>query len=197
MQKSAKSRREKTRSLAISAVMLALAFGLSYVKIWQMPLGGAVTLLSMLPLCIVSLREGLLWGLGTAFCYSWLQVLQGGVFGWGLTPGILIASLLLDYILAFTVIGLAGLFRRRGLPGILAGIALALLLRFGCHFVSGVYLWTHLESFSFLGQEFTASPYLFSLVYNGQYMLPELLFTLVAAALLFSRKKLRKQILSI
>lgn len=197
MQKSAKSRREKTRSLAISAVMLALAFGLSYVKIWQMPLGGAVTLLSMLPLCIVSLREGISWGLGTAFCYSWLQVLQGGVFGWGLTPGILIASLLLDYILAFTVIGLAGLFRRRGLPGILAGIALALLLRFGCHLLSGVYLWTELGAFQFFGKEFSGRPLLYSLAYNGQYMLPEIVFTLTAAVLLFSRKKMRKQILAI
>lgn len=167
------------------AVMLGLAFALSYVKIWQMPWGGAVTLLSMLPLCVVSIRHGVAWGLGTAFCYSWLQILQGGVFSWGLTPGMLVAALFLDYILAFTVIGFAGLFRNLGKAGKICGVAFACVLRFFFHFLSGVILWANVEAFRAFGELFYNQPGLYSLLYNGAYMLPELIFTTIAAALLF------------
>lgn len=171
--------------LVESAVMLGLAFALSFVKIWQMPLGGAVTLLSMLPLCVVSIRHGVAWGLGTAFCYSWLQILQGGVFSWGLTPGMLVASLFLDYIVAFTVIGLAGALRGLGKVGKICGVAMVCVLRFGSHFLSGLYLWKNVEAFNAFGKIFVNRPALYSLFYNGAYMLPELVFTTVAAALLF------------
>ena len=167
------------------AVMLALAVVLSFIKVWQMPYGGAVTLLSMLPICIVSIRHGVLWGLGTAFCYSWFQILQGGVFAWGLTPGILIACLLLDYLLAFTVLGLAGALRKFGKGGMIAGVAAVCVLRFGSHFLSGYYLWANFDAFNAFGKTFVDRPGLYSLVYNGSYMLPELIFTVAAAALLF------------
>ena len=174
------------------AVMLALSVALSFLKIWQMPYGGAVTLLSMLPLCIISIRHGTLWGLGTAFCYSWFQILQGGVFAWGLTPGILIACLLLDYILAFTVLGLAGVFRKLGKGGAIAGVATVCVLRFGFHFLSGYYLWANFDAFKAFGETFVNRPGLYSLVYNGSYMLPELVFTTVAAAILFGVPAMNK-----
>ena len=118
------------RALCESAVLLALGIVLSYVKFAQLPFEGAITLASMLPICLISIRFGIKWGLGAAFCYSWSQILQGGVFSWGLTPGMLIASLLLDYIVAFSVLGLAGLFRRHGVWGKVGGITLACFLRF-------------------------------------------------------------------
>ena len=102
------------RALCESAILLALAVVLSYVKFFQLPFDGAITLASMLPICLISIRFGIKWGLGAAFCYSWSQILQGGVFSWGLTPGMLIASLLMDFLIAFTVLGLAGLFRKQG-----------------------------------------------------------------------------------
>ena len=63
----------KIKKLTTCAVMLALAFVLSFVKIYEFPFGGAITLLSMLPICLVSVKYGLGWGLSTAFCYSLLQ----------------------------------------------------------------------------------------------------------------------------
>lgn len=171
-------------TLCECALMLALAVVLSYIKFWQLPFDGSITLFSMLPICLVSIKYGLRWGLGTAFCYSWFQILQGGVFGWGLTPGMLIASLILDYLLAFTVLGLAGLFRKKGYLGMLAGIAMVCVLRFLVHFVAGVVLWANLEQFVAFGQEWFNRPVLYSICYNGIYMLPETVLTTAVAAVL-------------
>ena len=144
--------RTHVRALTESAIMLALAVALSYVKLFQLPFDGSITLFSMLPICLIAIKWGLGWGLGTAFTYSWFQILQGGVFAWGLTPTMLIASLFLDYILAFTVLGLAGLFRRYGTLGMVAGVALVCALRFLVHFASGVILWANLEEFVAFGK---------------------------------------------
>ena len=163
--------------LVTSAILLALAFVLSYVKIASLPFEGSITLFSMLPICLVSVKYGLGWGLGTAFCYSWLQILQGGVFGWGLSPVMLIGSLLLDYIVAFTAVGLAGIFRRHGRAGICIGTAIALTVRVLSHFAAGFILWANLEQFVAFGKEWVGHPVLYSLCYNGIYMLPELILT--------------------
>jgi len=143
---------------------------------------------------LISFKHGIKWGLGTAFCYSWFQILQGGVFGWGLTPLMLIGSLLLDYILAFTVIGLAGVLRKKGFAGMMAGIVLVSALRFLSHFLSGIILWANLEQFVAFGQEWVNRPLLYSLVYNGSYMLPELILTVVGAAILLKIPQLRRLI---
>ena len=177
-------RHTKTRALCECAILLALSVALSFIQIYKLPWGGSVTLFSMLPLCLISFKHGIKWGLGTAFCYSWFQILQGGVFGWGLTPTMLIGSLLLDYILAFTVIGLAGILRKYGFGGMLAGVAIVSALRFLSHFLAGVILWANLEQFVAFGQEWTNRPVLYSLVYNGSYMLPELILTTVGAVVL-------------
>lgn len=184
--------RSRTLALAECALLLAAAVALSYVKIIQLPFSGSVTLLSMLPLCLVSLRHGLGWGLGTAFAYSWFQILQGGVFAWGLTPGMLLASLFLDYILAFTVLGLAGLFRRRGLLGVVAGVTLVCALRFLSHFLAGAVLWANFEEFIAFGREWVGRPWLYSLCYNGIYMLPETVFTALGAFILFRIPQVRR-----
>ena len=156
------------------------------------PFGGSVTLFSMLPICIISIKHGLGWGLGAGFCFSWFQILQGGVFGWGLTPVMLIGSLLLDYILAFTAIGLAGVFRKKGIKGMIGGVALACTLRFVIHFLSGIILWANLAEFVAFGQAWINRPVLYSLVYNGGYMLPETILTVVGATLLFRVPQIHK-----
>jgi len=178
--------------LTVSAVMLALAFGLSYVRIFKLPYDGSVTLFSMLPIVIVSVKFGLAWGLGTAFCYSWLQILQGHVFSWGLTPAMLVGSLFLDYIIAFTIIGLAGIFRKKGIPGIIWGTALACILRFISHFTAGVVLWANYKEFVAFGQSWVGHPVLYSLVYNGAYMLPETILTIVGIVLLTKLPQIEK-----
>ena len=115
------TRMKRIFTLCECALMLALSVVLSYIKFFSLPFDGSITLFSMLPICLISIKYGISWGLGTAFCYSWFQILQGGVFGWGLTPTMLIASLFLDYLLAFTVLGLAGIFRKKGLTSAAIG----------------------------------------------------------------------------
>lgn len=166
-------------------MMLALSIALSFAVIYELPWGGSVTLFSMLPVMLISIRHGLKWGLPTAFLYAWFQILDGRVFTWGLTPAMLIGSLLLDYIVAFTVLGLAGLFRRYGVKGCLAGIVLAAVLRFASHFASGVILWANYEEFVAFGTAFLNRPVLYSFLYNGSYMLPELVLTIAGACVLF------------
>ncbi|MBQ7335245.1 MAG: energy-coupled thiamine transporter ThiT [Clostridia bacterium] len=178
-------KRARIIALCESAMMLALAVVLSYIKFAQLPFDGSITLGSMLPICLVAIKYGPKWGLGTAFCYSWFQILQGGVFSYGLTPGMLIASLFLDYILAFTVLGLAGIFRRKGFVGKIGGITLACSLRFFVHFLSGIILWTNYEQFFAFGVEWINRPVLYSICYNGVYMLPDTIITVVLAIILF------------
>ena len=186
------SRSKQIRTLCECALMIALAVGLSYIVLIRMPFDGTVTAFSMLPICLISVRHGIKWGLGSAFCYSWFQILQGGVFGYGLTPGMLIASLFLDYILAFTVLGLAGLFRRKGIPGMVCGIVMVCVLRFLVHFVSGVVLWANYEQFMAFGVEWINRPVLYSICYNGAYMLPETVRTVIGAVLLFQVPQFRR-----
>ena len=186
------TKRTRVFALCECAMMLALAVVLSYVKIFTLPFDGSITLFSMLPICLISIKYGIGWGLGTAFCYSWFQILQGGVFAWGLTPTMLIASLFLDYILAFTVLGLAGLFRKKGLLGMEMGIVMVCALRFLVHFVAGVVLWANLEQFVAFGKEWVNRPALYSICYNGIYMLPETVMTSIGAWLLLKIPQMKR-----
>lgn len=187
----------KTKILVEGAVMIALATVLSFIRVFQLPWGGSITLLSMLPIVLFSIRRGTGAGLMVSFTYSLIQLAQGitdGIFGWGLTPGMLIACIFLDYLGAFTVLGLAGLFRKKGLPGQLGGITLAVGFRFILHFLSGVVIW---HSFGALWSGFsTESSCLYSFVYNGCYMLPELLFTLAGAVALLKLPQTKRFLLT-
>ena len=173
--------------LTLSAVFVALSTVLSFIKVYELPLGGAVTLLSMLPVIMASCMLGTKWGLGTAFVYSLVQLMQGiagGLFGWGLTPTALIGAIVLDYILAFTVLGLGGIFAKKGFVGIVCGTAMALTLRFLCHLLSGAIIfdiWCEWKNV-----------WLYSLCYNGSYMLPELITTVVGVAILFNLPQIKK-----
>lgn len=190
---------KNTRTVALCecAIMLALSVVLSYIKFFQLPFDGSITLFSMLPVCLVAIKYGWRWGLGTSFCFSWFQILQGGVFGWGLTPGMLIGSLLLDYILAYTVLGLAGIFRKKGYLGMLGGIALVCALRFVVHFLAGIILWANFEQFEAFGQVIQDSPALYSICYNGVYMLPETLLTVGVAAILLKIPQVKRVVTTI
>lgn len=182
--------------LTLSAVFVALATVLSLIKVVKMPLGGSVTLLSMLPIVMISVMLGLKWGIGSAFVYSLIQLFLGitmdGLLGWGLTPVMLVGTILLDYIVAFTVLGIAGIFAKQGYAGICGGVALAIVFRFLSHFLSGFVIFKNLEQFEIFGSLFTNRPVLYSLAYNGLYMLPELVITVVGAAILFKLPQIKK-----
>ena len=106
-----------------------------------------------------------------------------------LTFGALIGCLLLDYLVPFTLIGLAGLFRERELPGWVGGAAFALSLRLLSHYFSGVFI------FASTGRVMNiniSNPYLYSLAYNAAYMVPEIAFTCVACFVLFKIPSTRR-----
>ena len=192
------ARKKYIRILVESAILVAMSTVLSLIKIWPMPLGGAVTLLSMLPVCVISIRHGIKWGFGAAFVYSVIQLVLGitmdGVLGWGLTPAMLIGCIMFDYIIAFTVLGLAGAFRVYGEVGIYAGISLAMLARFISHFLSGYIIFKNLEQWQLFGKLFENKPFLYSFTYNGCYMFPELAFTLTAVVILMRIRFMRKNV---
>jgi len=184
----------KTQMLVLGAVMIALATVLSLVKVYKLPWGGSITLLSMLPICIFSIKNGIRWGLFVSFVYSLVQLGLdlGEVLSWGLTPVTLIACFALDYILAYSVLGLAGMFRNHGLPGWIGGTAAAVLLRLAAHFLSGVLIW---HSFGDLWDGFsTENEFIYSILYNGSYMVPEMIFTVIGAIILFSVPQTRKML---
>ena len=187
---------KKVHTLVECAILVAMSVVLSLVPIWQIPLGGKVTLVSMLPVCMISVRHGMKWGLGSAFVYSVFQLILGitteGIFGWGLNPAMLIGCIVFDYIVAFTVLGFAGIFRKNGKSGIYSGIALACILRFLSHFLSGYIIFRNLGQWELFGEVFSDRPIIYSLCYNGLFMLPELVMTLVVAILMMQIPYVKK-----
>ena len=169
----------KTRILVECALMVAAGTVLSNLKIYELPNGGAVTCLSMLPFVLVSFRHGVKWGLFTGFVNSLLQMLLG--FYAPPAPGLLplVGMILLDYVLAFTLLGLACVFAKpfkNRLLGVAVGTAIVCLIRFLCSFLSGVLIWGNLNE--------GLPEWVYSLTYNGSYMLPETILSVVAVVLL-------------
>lgn len=164
--------------------MVALSTVLSLIPIWKMPLGGSITLLSMLPVCSISIIYGVRWAIAPCVIYGAVQMLIDGVFGWGLTPATLAGAIFFDFLIAFGVLCFAGIFRSRGFKGIVFGVAFACFLRFVSHFISGIIFFRSFDVFN--------NPYLYSLAYNGTYMLPELIITSICTAALFNVPEIRK-----
>lgn len=182
------SRKNFTKKLTITAVLIALGSVLSLIKVYEMPLGGSVTLLSMLPIVLVPLMYGTLWGLCGAFMYSVVQLMFGifidGLFGWGLSAGYLVGAVFFDYLIAYTVLGFSGVLKSKGSFGIIAGVIVAMFLRFLSHLVSGGIFfasWTEWENV-----------WLYSICYNGLYMLPEAVLTSIGAFFVFKNSQIKK-----
>ena len=182
-------RNPKTQILTEGAIMVALSTVLSMITVVRFPWGGGITLLSMLPVCLFSVRRGLRAGLGVSAVYSALQLFLGitvsGLLGWGLSPVLLIGCMVLDYLLAFFVLGFSGMFRHKGVPGAIGGITLCILVRMLCHVCSGALIF---HSAGLIWGFDIANPWLYSLVYNAAYMLPELALTAAAAFVLLRLK---------
>lgn len=203
----------KTKQVTESAMLIAMAVVLELVGrtiIPPMPFGGQLTLVSMLPIVLVSYRHGVKWGLTTGFAYALVQMALGadtvtaafqpGYFGDSamLTNALLMC--LLDYILAYTLLGLGGCFREKiankGMA-LMCGSLVALGGRFLAHILSGYILFAGWAEWFFTQEGFPAwgaalveslSPELlgltYSVVYNGMYMVPEMILTAIAAVLI-------------
>lgn len=180
----------KTKKLTECAVMVALATVLSFISVYQAPQGGSVTLGSMVPLVLVSVHiKDFRWGLLACFAYSLIQMMLGFMAPPVASFGYFVAVVMLDYVVAFTVICLVNpiskLFKNE-LVGVGIGTCTALLCRFLCHFMGGMLIW---GVYAPEGQPV----WLYSLLYNGGYMLPELILTVILSgaiyAVILKRKK--------
>ena len=203
----------KTKRLTESAMLLSLALVLEVVSklfIPSMPFGGQVTLVSMLPVVLISYRYGVRWGLVSGLCLGFIEMALGGgtvaaafqpgYFGEGTMVGRALLMLLLDYVLAFTLLGLGGcvrdLIHRPGLA-LMVGSVVALTARYLAHLLSGYILFAGWAEWFFTQEGFPAwgaalverlSPealgFVYSLVYNGMYMVPEIILTAMVALLI-------------
>lgn len=203
----------KTKRLTESAMLLAVAIVLELAAklfIPEMPFGGQITIVSMLPVVLISYRHGIKWGFVAAFTYALLEMALGaktvsaaflpGYFGDGAMIWNALLMCLLDYVLAFTVLGLGGIFRdrldNRG-AALACGSMVALGARYLCHILSGYILFSGYAEWYFTQEGFPAwgaqlveklSPavlgVVYSVVYNGMYMVPEIICTTVVALIL-------------
>lgn len=178
--------KSSVRNVTISAIFIALASVLSVIKIIRLPIGGSVTLLSMLPIIMISCMFGLRWGFGSAFVYSLIQLSLGlvNILSWGLTPASLIGTVLLDYILPFTGLGLVALFKNGSNLKRIIGVVVVMAFRFLCHFASGIIIfdiWCEWDNV-----------WIYSLCYNGSYMLLELVITAISVSILFKMPQIRR-----
>jgi thiamine transporter len=164
------------RVLAEIAIFTALATVLSTITIWVMPQGGSITLASMVPIIWLALRRGPKVGIITAVLYG---VIQFGMLPYAIDP----IQVLLDYILAFGVLGLAGFFPKYPV----LGSAVAVSMRFVMSFISGVVYWAPIYAPN-------VDPYIYSALYNASYLLPELFITIFFVFLLQISKALRAYI---
>jgi len=200
----------KTKRLTQSAMLIALAVVLELAGksiLPPMPFGGQLTIVSMLPIVLLSYRYGVKWGLVCGFGYSLIQMALGagtvtaafqpGYFGDGTMILNALIMCLLDYVAAYTLLGLGGCFRGRlksHSGALVLGTLTALTARYISHILSGYILFSGWASWFFTQEGFpawgaglveTLSPqmlgFVYSVVYNGTYMIPEILLTCAAA----------------
>lgn len=145
-----------TKTITIIGVTVALTTVLNMLKVFQMPQGGSITLGGMIPILLIALIYGPEVGMLTGFIYGFIDFLMGGYIAHPI-------QVLFDYPLPFMMLGVAGYFKNKDGIKVILGMVLAVLLRFGCHFLSGVVFW---GSYAPEGM----SPYVYSFVYNISYL---------------------------
>ena len=197
-----KQRKTNVERLVVSAVFIALASVLSLFQPLALPQGGGITIMSMLPIILLSYRYGMLWGFFSSFVYSVIQMLLGlNTVSAFFLPGDnqqiwwqAILIVLLDYIIAYTAMCLGGLFRNKANPtaALCLGAIVALSVRYLIHILSGAVffgLWAEWWFTDIMGGEFGAAvlaqysgfslALIYSVFYNGLYMLPEIILTAI------------------
>ena len=203
----------KTKRITESAMLLAVAIVLELISkmfIPEMPFGGQITLVSMLPVVLISYRHGVKWGLVSGLAYAMIEMaigaktvaaaFQPGYFGDGTMIVNALIMCVLDYVVAFAVLGIGGCFRNkienRGVA-LMCGSLVALGARYVAHIASGYILFAGWAEWFFTQEGFPAwgaqlvaslSPEMlgltYSVVYNGMYMVPEIIITAVVSLLL-------------
>jgi len=167
----------RVRALTEGAIFVAMAFVLNFVRLYRLPSGGSLTP-AMFPVILYALRFGTGRGVAAGFAFGLLQLIFDGAYAWGWQ------SMVLDYLLAYAPLGLAGLFKGKAW-GIFPGTLVACLGRFCVHYLSGITIYRIIEPTAIPGFGTYDNPHLYSLVYNGAYMIPNIALTLVLAGLLY------------
>ncbi len=167
---------DRLRALCEGAILVALAQVLGFLKLWELPQGGSVTL-GMLPIFLYCARWGLGSGLLASTAYGMLQLVLDGVFAWSWR------SILGDYLVAFGVLGLAGFFSRKKLA-FFYGTLLGSFMRFLVHWIVGATVWAEYMPDHFFGMTMT-SPWLYSALYNGSFMAINTALILALGAVLY------------
>lgn len=184
--------KQKISRLVFSALMLALANVLSILKI-DMPMGGGLTIASMLPIVLVALKYGLGWSLGVSFLHGGIQLLLGlDNLSYATNGFVAVMIVLFDYIVAYGVLGFSGVFKKRMpiVKAALLGETVTFSLRFLCHFVTGWFVWDALWP-----NEYGMISPIYSLCYNGIYMLPELIITMIITVAILKIEPAKKTLL--
>lgn len=206
---------KKTVRLVTSGVFIALSVVLSMIKIYQLPYGGSITLVSMLPVMMLSYMYDIKWGLLCGVVSGIIQALLGAAttsaFA-GVTGFNVVLMALLDYIIAFMVLGTAGMFKdkiKNHTAAFVLGGVVAGLLRYFAHFLSGVLLWGSYAEWFFGSENMnnnfgnsvlenfsgTGLAMIYSAFYNGSYMIPEIIITAIAIAIIINIKPIQARII--
>ena len=164
---------KKTQQIAEIAMSVALAVVCSFIKVWEMPQGGSIAL-TMVPILIIAFRRGALAGIVSGAVYGLLSMLLAGVVYHPM-------SILLDYVLAFGLLGVAGFFKKNA-SGIVLGSCVGVAGRFISSLVSGAVLFA---SYAPEGQ----NPWIYSLGYQATYMIPELIISVAVLMLIYFKAK--------
>lgn len=186
--------KQHTMSVVYAAICVALAFGLSYIRLFKAPYGGSITLFSLLPIALYSYIFGIRKGVMCGFVYGMLQAVQDP---WIVHP----LQFILDYPLAFSLVGLCGglfrnLFRAKtridkrfvDTVAISLGMCLGIIGRLMCHLISGaVYFGEYAAGFGFTNE------WTYSFVYQCTYVLPDGALAIFGAFILMMSKSFRNQ----
>ena len=166
------------------AILIALSLALMPIEIPGPAFGGDIDLV-MIPLFILAYRNGAIYGIASGAVFGFLKCLIGGGISWGLP------SILLDYVLAYAAVGVAGIFKQKNWA-IELSTFVGCFVRFIIHFISGVTLYI-IVSPTEIASMTIANPVIYSIVYNGLYMLPNTVIAIIVMSLLrLPLKKLNK-----
>lgn len=172
----ATTRHNHLRALCEGAIMLAIGVILNYLRLYRMPWGGSIDL-AMIPIIIYAVRWGTGRGLLVGAVFGLLQYVIGNGFG------ISWESLLGDYLIAYLVVGLAGLMMKTKY-GAIWGSLVGGGARFAVHYLVGATVWAQYMPENFLGLQMT-SPWIYSALYNGVYMIPNIALAVLVTGLMY------------
>ncbi len=162
----------RVRALCEGAILIAAAEILSFLPLYKLPWGGSIDF-AMLPVLLFCVR----WGFGPGMVVSCAHAIFQILFD--IQNAISWESIIGDFLLAYAVLGVAGLFKGRFVPAAIAACS----LRFLVHYVVGATIWAESMPETFFGMTMT-TPWFYSVLYNGAYMLPDLVLILAVYFLL-------------